>query len=141
MKVAVIGSRGLDVKMVDYIPENADMIISGGAHGIDTLAEEYADAHGIPKVIFKPNYKRYGRAATHVRNRKIVKMADMVVAIWDGKSRGTKSTIEYAQKQKKPVCIYIEKKAIEAPKSGSAPDMKRASIKKAGSGQSRGKRA
>lgn len=98
MKVAVIGSRGLNVKLANYIPKNADMIISGGAHGIDTLAEEYADAHGIPKIIFKPNYKRYGRADTHMRNRKIVKTADMIVAIWDGKSRGTKSTIEYAKK-------------------------------------------
>ena len=46
MKVAVIGSRGLYVEIEAYLPKETTVIISGGAKGIDTLAEEYADKNG-----------------------------------------------------------------------------------------------
>ena len=107
MRVAVIGSRGLLVNVAEYIPEETTQLISGGALGIDTLAERWADAHNIPKLIIRPDYGEYGRAAPIRRNETIVEMADMVIAIWDGRSRGTKFTIEYAQRIGKPVRVYI----------------------------------
>lgn len=106
MKVAVIGSRGLNVNIEKFIPQGVSKIISGGARGIDTLAEQYADSHGIPKLILKPDYKRYGRGAPHVRNRSIVEESDLIIAIWDGKSRGTKETIDYAMALGKEVQLY-----------------------------------
>lgn len=104
MKVAIIGSRDLDVDIEKYIPENTTMIISGGAKGIDSLAESYANKHNIPTIIFEPDYSKYGRKAPLVRNQLIAKEADIVVAIWDGKSKGTAYTINYAQKIGK--CTY-----------------------------------
>ena len=108
MKVAIIGSRNLvNVEISKYIPENVTEIISGGAKGIDTLAEEWADKNGVPKTIIKPKYERYRRGAPLKRNEKIVERADLIIALWDGKSRGTKFTIDYAKKLKKEVKIYI----------------------------------
>ncbi len=108
MKVAVIGSRGLtNVEISKYIPENVTEIISGGARGIDTLAEEWANKNGISKTIIKPEYERYKRGAPLKRNEKIVELADVIIALWDGKSRGTKFTIDYAKELKKEVKIYI----------------------------------
>ena len=104
MKVAIIGSRDLDVDIEKYIPENTTMIISGGAKGIDSLAENYANEHNIPTIIFEPDYSKYGRKAPLVRNQLIAKEADIIVAIWDGKSKGTAYTINYAQKIGK--CTY-----------------------------------
>lgn len=106
MKVAVVGSRSLNVNVGKYIPEETDLIISGGAKGIDTLAEKFADSKGIKKLIIKPNYEKYGRAAPHIRNRDIVNNADLVIALWDGKSKGTMNTVEYAQKCGKKVKLH-----------------------------------
>lgn len=106
MKVAIIGSRNLDVDIEKYIPENTTMIISGGAKGIDSLAETYANEHNIPTIIFEPDYSKYGRKAPIVRNQLIAKEADIVVAIWDGKSKGTAYTINYAQKIGKRTYTY-----------------------------------
>ena len=108
MKVAVIGSRSLNVDIEKYMPKSARLIITGGARGIDSLAERYADLHGIPKKVLVPDYSKYGRSAPHVRNRAVVEEADMVIAIWDGVSRGTKYTINYAMKRNKPVAVYTE---------------------------------
>ena len=47
----------------NYIPNETTEIISGGAKGIDTLAEKYADENNIPKLIIKPEYAKYGKSA------------------------------------------------------------------------------
>ena len=47
--------------------------------------------------------EKYGRAAGPLRNEKMVECADLVVAFWDGRSRGTKSLIKYAQSRNKDV--------------------------------------
>lgn len=72
---------------------------------MDTLAEEYADKKRISKIILRPDYARYGKSAPLKRNEEMVKMADVVLVIWDGVSRGTKYTVDYAEKQGKKVIL------------------------------------
>lgn len=110
MKVMVAGSRGIDNINIDqYMPADMTMLISGGARGVDTLAEKYADRMNIPKTIIRPDYPRYGKCAPLVRNREMVEMADLVVIIWDGKSHGTGYTLDYAIKCNKHIRLnYIE---------------------------------
>lgn len=108
MKVAIVGSRRLtDVDISRYIPAGVTEIITGGAKGIDTLAEKYADENGIKKTIIKPNYRRYKRGAPLKRNKEIVQMADKIIVLWDGESRGTKFTIDYAKRVGKELKLYI----------------------------------
>ena len=107
MRIAIIGSRNLNVDISTFIPLETTEIISGGAKGIDTLVERYADKHNIPKQIIKPEYEKYGKAAPLRRNEAIVNEANMIIAIWDGKSNGTKFTINYAKKIGKTVEVYI----------------------------------
>ncbi len=107
MRVAVIGSRNLKVDIAGYIPQGTTEIVTGGARGIDRLAERYADEHYIPKLILRPDYGHYGYSAPRVRNRAIVEAANYIVALWDGKSPGTKFTIEYAKRIGKPVKVYV----------------------------------
>ena len=106
MKLLIIGSRtisGFDLK--GYIPPETTMIISGGAEGIDSEAEHYADRHRLSKLILRPQYQLFGRAAPIRRNEEMVDYADAVLAIWDGVSRGTANTIAYAQKKEKPLTV------------------------------------
>jgi len=107
MIVSVIGSRNLNVDIAKYIPAGTTEIISGGAKGIDTLAEKYADENNIPKLIIKPEYEKYGKSAPLRRNKTIVENSDILVAIWDGSSNGTKFAIDYAKKIGKTLELYI----------------------------------
>lgn len=106
MKLLIVGSRSIqDFDLSAYISENTELIISGGAQGVDTLAEKYADENKLSKLILRPQYALYGKAAPIVRNQKMVEIADAVLVVWDGKSRGTMSTIRYAEKMQKTLRV------------------------------------
>ena len=108
MKVAVVGSRSIvSADLKRYIPPDATLIISGGAVGVDTLAEKYADERGIKKQIFYPDYELYGKSSPLIRDKLIVDSADLVIAVWDGESKGTEFTISYAKRLNVPCEVYI----------------------------------
>lgn len=107
MKVAVVGSRGLSIPNLEaYLPEDTTEIISGGARGVDTSARNYARSNGIKLTEFLPEYETYGRSAPLKRNLTIIENADLVMAFWDGKSRGTKFVIDNCNRRKIPLVIH-----------------------------------
>jgi len=106
MTVAIIGSRGLEVSdFGEYLPKETTTIVSGGAKGIDTCAKRYAEKNGIEIVEILPEYEKYGRAAPLKRNIEIINKADIVLAFWDGASKGTKYVIDNCKKMKIDVII------------------------------------
>lgn len=114
MKVAIVGSRSFD----DYFTlksfvtshikvDHMQAIVSGGAKGADKFAEKFAYEFQIPELrIFVPQWLKYGKRAGYLRNKKIVSNADVVIAFWDGESKGTKSTINLAIKMNKIVHVH-----------------------------------
>ena len=99
MKVAVIGSRSLEVpNLENYLPPGVTEIVSGGAKGVDMCARKYAISNNIKIVEFLPNYSRFGRYAPLKRNLQIIEYSDIVLAFWDGVSRGTKYVIDNCKK-------------------------------------------
>jgi len=116
MRVAVVGSRTATQKdyaaLEAHIPANASEIVSGGARGIDSLAKRYAKEHRLMLTEFLPDYGAEidnPRAAPLLRNQKIVDYADYVIAFWDGQSKGTRYTIQYAHKKNKPIKLVLLK--------------------------------
>jgi len=108
MKLAIVGSRTLtNVNLADFISELPSAIVSGGAKGIDTLAERFALENNIPTIIFLPDYEKYGRCAPIKRNEQIVAASDMVLAIWDGMSKGTLNSIHLAKKLGKRIKVIL----------------------------------
>lgn len=106
MKLLIAGSRDIDdFELDEYIPGEVDLIITGGARGIDSLAESYADKNKISKLILRPDYKRYGKAAPLIRNKTMIDIADTVIIVWNGRSTGTKFTVDYAKKLNKNVVL------------------------------------
>lgn len=110
LRVAIVGSRDFPHQSwvrfyVLGLPAGAT-VITGGARGVDTWAEEVARGRKLGVEIFPADWQEHGRAAGPIRNRQIVEAADLVVAFWDGKSRGTASTLALARAAKKKVAIY-----------------------------------
>ena len=109
MKVAIIGSRGADAShyalLEKGVPLNASEIVSGGAEGVDKLAELYAERNGLCLSVFLPDYAAYGSRAPLIRNAQIINQADYVVALWDGASRGTANVINLCIEKSKPFKI------------------------------------
>ncbi len=106
MKLLIAGSRSIkDFDISPYIPADTDLIISGGANGVDALAEQYADKNRISKLTLRPRYDLYRRGAPLKRNDEMVNICDKVLIFWDGVSKGTKHTIDYANKIGKPIEI------------------------------------
>ena len=107
MKVAVIGSRTLKVNNLgSYLPEDTTEIISGGAMGIDTCVREYAEKESIKLTEYLPDYGNYGKTAPLKRNIEIIENADLVLAFWNGKSRGTAFVIKNCRKIGIPIKVY-----------------------------------
>ena len=114
MKLAIVGSRNLEkIDVEAYLPQGVCEIVSGGARGIDAIAREYAQRHGIPITEFLPEYARYGRAAPIKRNQSIADYADEAIAFWDGTSKGTADTIRRFERLGKKVTIVLLANAPE----------------------------
>lgn len=106
MKLLIVGSRSIkNFDLSEYIPKETELIISGGATGIDSIAEKYADDHRISKLIIRPRYDLFGKAAPLKRNEEMVNFCDEVLVVWDGVSRGTMFTVNYAKKCNKNTTV------------------------------------
>jgi hypothetical protein len=127
MKVIIAGSRDIDdYEFIDSAINNSGFIIeevvSGGAKGVDTIAELWATNNKIPVTVFKADWKnisspdaiimtnshgQYDKKAGIRRNEKMAEYADALIAIWDGQSKGTKAMIDIAER--KGLKVFVEK--------------------------------
>ena len=110
IKIGVVGSRTFNdyqllKSTLDPLKDVICLIVSGGAKGADSLAEQWAKENGVPTTIFVPDWDLYGKSAGYRRNVQIVEEADHILAFWDKKSKGTKHSIDLARKLKKKCSV------------------------------------
>ena len=104
MKVLVCGSRVWDRptwigERLSLLPKSVE-IIHGGARGVDTIAGTYAEALGFKVTVYPADWQGQGRGAGIIRNGQMLDLKpDLVIAFWDGESRGTAHTIEEARRR------------------------------------------
>lgn len=111
MRLGIVGSRDYPnksrvIQFVNSLPLDT-VVVSGGARGVDTWAEEAALARGMEVVAILPDWETYGRAAGMIRNKEIVRLSDKVVAFHDGTSKGTANTIKVAQGEGKLQTVFL----------------------------------
>lgn len=115
MKVIIAGVRNLDAKHYQLISGLCDRIlhdvtvteiVGGGASGVDKMGERYAKELGHPFKEFPADWKTHGKAAGPIRNKQMAEYADMLIAFWDGRSRGTKNMIDQANKHRLKVVVW-----------------------------------
>ena len=81
-------------------------VVSGGARGVDVLGEEWAYRNHRQLIIFPADWDTYGKSAGIRRNEQMAIWADALIALWDGKSRGTEHMIKCARKHNLKVFVY-----------------------------------
>ncbi len=108
--IGIIGTRRRDTNAAYQVVEEkffeiykaGDRICSGGCpNGGDRFAEKIAKKHGVPILIFYPNWDRYNRGAGFVRNTDIAKHSDILIAcVAHDRKGGTEDTIKKFIKDK-----------------------------------------
>lgn len=81
------------------------VVISGTAPGVDRLGEQWAREYGKSIIRMPADWDTNGIAAGYIRNAAMAKAADGLIAIWDGRSRGTRHMIDLMNKENKPVFL------------------------------------
>jgi hypothetical protein len=115
MVVCIAGSRELYPKwglLYDKLREidfdsTRDRIISGGARGVDSVAREFAKELELDFEEYPAQWYKYGKSAGFKRNLLMGKVADILILIWDGKSKGSKMMKDIMTSLKKPIIEVI----------------------------------
>ena len=104
MRVIIAGSRQVTnykalKAAIDTCPwkDKIDVVISGTARGADQLGERWARENNIPCMRFPADWRLLGKAAGPIRNAQMANVGEGLIALWDGKSRGTHNMIETAK--------------------------------------------
>lgn len=120
MRIGISGSRSITdkdwvydnlTKILAPIEENVTLL-SGGAKGVDDLVAGFSKEEGYDHVLFKPYHlvdtkEPYRAKFFFARNKQIVDNSDLVIIMWDGKSSGTRFTMEYADRTKPSKTIRL----------------------------------
>lgn len=92
-------------RAIEEAPFTPGIVVSGTARGADTFGEMWASDHGRVVKRFPANWDLHGRSAGYRRNEEMAQNAEALIAVWDGKSPGTKHMIDLANKR--GLRIYI----------------------------------
>ena len=112
MKTIICGSRTInDYREIDTAIQASGFhittVISGGARGVDRMGEIWARTHNRLLKIYPANWRKYGNSAGYLRNDEMAEVADAVIALWDGVSKGTKHMIDTAER--KGLAVYVHR--------------------------------
>lgn len=83
-------------------------VVSGGARGADALGEQWASANKVKVRRFPADWEGEGKQAGANRNKRMAEYASALVAVWDGRSSGTRHMIWAARRVGLKVFVYEE---------------------------------
>ena len=104
MNVIICGARDWDEpeRIHERIAQlsHTVLIVTGGAKGADTIADESAKNLGFDRIICPANWTRCGRGAGPIRNRRMLDLfePELVIAFRRKESKGTANMLEQAKK-------------------------------------------
>ena len=110
MSTMITGGRNITNR--DYVNAvlstyDITLLLEGGAKGVDTLAKEYMISNNLGYKEFPANWDKFGKSAGFIRNLDMVEECFNLIAIWDGKSKGTNHAISAAIKSNKKVNVHL----------------------------------
>jgi len=128
LRIIVAGCRSFND--YDYVKEKIDEVISkydcdyieiitGGAKGADLLGNRYARENNIKLTIYHAQWTNYGKSAGFIRNTQMAQWAKedghkgVLIAFWDGKSRGTSHMVGIAKSKRIKTYIFYPGKEFD----------------------------
>lgn len=115
MKTIIAGSRSItDFNIVSDVILKSGLgliiseVVSGTANGVDKLGEKWAYSNDVPVKRFPADWDKYGTVAGYIRNEKMADYTDCLIAIWDGKSKGTENMIKIARQKRLKIYTHKE---------------------------------
>lgn len=111
MRTIIAGSRNIrSYQTVFYAIKKSGFdithIIAGGAYGVDTTAIEIAEDLEIPYTVMPADWDTHGKSAGFRRNSAMAAVADALIAVWDGESKGTSHMILVAKARGLKVYVH-----------------------------------
>jgi glycerophosphoryl diester phosphodiesterase len=112
MKTIIAGSRTINsLRIVETAIEQSALHISevvcGGARGVDDMGRKWAaNGNRVQIKMFPAKWDQFGKSAGYRRNAEMAEYADALIAVWDGKSRGTKHMIDVATRKGLQVFVF-----------------------------------
>ena len=118
MKVIIAGGRDFtnvtvmattlnNLQDIDHVIEIEKLtLICGMARGADLTAYKLFSEVGLPVKMYPADWDQYGKQAGFIRNIQMADVADMLIAFWDGESRGTAHMIDTARKLNLNVLVF-----------------------------------
>ncbi len=82
-------------------------VVSGAGGSVDVSGERWAAAHDIHVTQFIPDWDKFGTGAGPIRNQQMAKYAEALIAVWDGRSHGTRDMIGKAKRLGLTVKVYL----------------------------------
>ena len=114
MRVAIVGSRhfGAPNRVIEYVKGMAkgSSIVTGSASGVDAVVTRAAREAGVPVNVLHASFEELADTSKAAeRNRRLVDGCDVLVAFWDGRSSGTRATIDRALDAGREVHVFMER--------------------------------
>lgn len=112
MRVGIVGSRHFAApdRVAEYVQSlpPRTSIITGSASGVDAAATKAAREKGIPVQVVPASFEELADVSkAAARNQRLVDACDVLVAFWDGSSKGTRATVERALDSGKEVHVFV----------------------------------
>ena len=113
-KIAIIGSKIFkNSKLINrYIkPLNPKKItvLTGVSTGVNAYVRSATKKYGIPTIVYKPDFAKYGTQATIVVNKRIIAEADTIAIFYNGTSLITKCLIDETKELGKDLELIVDK--------------------------------
>jgi len=82
--------------------------VFGDATGVDFLAKKYCEEHKYSFTVFEAEWKKYGKGAGPIRNKKMIdeKKPDIGIFFLAKGSKGTLQCLNYAKGKIKSIYVY-----------------------------------
>ena len=124
MRVAIVGSRHYPdlarvAAYVGSLPASTSLV-TGSAAGVDATAARAARERGLPVRVLGASFEEARDAdAAAERNQRLIDACEVLIAFWDGRSSGTRQTIERALNSGREVHVLVAARAPEEVPTGA----------------------
>jgi predicted Rossmann fold nucleotide-binding protein DprA/Smf involved in DNA uptake len=114
VRFGIVGSRHFGdlasvERYVEKLPRDA-RIVTGSASGVDAAATRAARRQGLHVQVLGASFEEARDQSVAVaRNQRLIDQCDVLVAFWDGSSKGTRATVDRALDSGREVHVFIGK--------------------------------